>query len=67
VPSSIQELVNLEELFLQHNHLQGRLCLARCTKLQRLDVSHNMFGVDLLEDIRFCCAQHIDYSYNAFF
>jgi hypothetical protein len=60
-------LVNLEELFLQHNNLCGRLCVATCTKLRRLNVSHNKFEATVLDDINLCeSLQEVDTSNNLF-
>ena len=67
VPLSLSKLVNLEELFLQHNNLCGRLCVATCTKLRRLNVSHNTFEATVLDDIKLCeSLQEVDTSNNLF-
>ena len=67
VPLSLGKLSNLEELFLQHNQLCGRLCVSTCTKLRRLNVSHNQFGATLLDDIKWCKSlQEVDTSHNLF-
>jgi hypothetical protein len=67
VPLSLGKLTNLEELFLQHNQLCGRLCVATCTKLRRLNVSHNLFEATLLDDIKLCKSlQEVDTSHNLF-
>ena len=67
VPTSMGKLLNLEELFLQHNNLCGRLCVATCTKLRRLNVSHNKFKVTVLDDIKLCKSlQEVDTSNNLF-
>jgi hypothetical protein len=67
VPTSIGKLLNLEELFLQHNKLCGQLFVSTCTKLRRLNVSHNQFGATLLGDIKLCeSLQEVDTSHNLF-
>ena len=61
------ELTHLEELFLQHNQLCGQLCVSACTKLRRLNVSHNNFEATLLDDIKLCKSlQEVDASHNLF-
>ena len=60
-------LVNLEELFLQHNRLSGKLYVATCTKLRCLNVSHNKFKATVLDDIKLCeSLQEVDTSHNLF-
>jgi hypothetical protein len=67
VPLSLGKLSNLEEFFLQHNQLCGQLCVSTCTKLRRLNVSHNLFEATLLDDIKLCeSLQEIDTSNNLF-